>query len=71
MQGFGSPFEDAPPAFPSAFSPGTWLTAVRITVAASGDELPMRFSVSTTVSLRNQLGQASMWPSETAPVGWN
>jgi prepilin-type N-terminal cleavage/methylation domain-containing protein len=71
MQGFGGRFEDAPPAFPSAFSPGTWLTAVRIAVAASGDELPMRFSLSTTVSLRNQLGQASMWPSETAAVGWN
>lgn len=25
----------------------------------------------STVSLRNQLGQASMWPSEAAAVGWN
>ena len=72
MQGLESRFLDAPSAFPSAFNPATWLTAVRFTIAGAGaDESPLRRSLSTTVSLRNQLGQASMTPTETAAVGWN
>jgi hypothetical protein len=68
MQGFEGLFQDAPSAVPSAFSPGTWLTAARITVAsASGDDPLLARSLSTTVSLRNQLGQASLAPT----VGWN
>jgi hypothetical protein len=68
MQGFEGLFQDAPSAVPSAFRPGTWLTAVRITVAsASGDDPFLARSLSTTVSLRNQLGQASLAPT----VGWN
>ncbi|HEY7697555.1 MAG TPA: hypothetical protein VIE88_04025, partial [Vicinamibacteria bacterium] len=61
-------FRDAPSEFPKAFHPGTWLTAVRITVgSASGDDPFLARSLSTTVSLRNQLGQASIAPT----VGWN
>lgn len=72
MQGLESRFLDAPSAFPSAFNPATWLTAVRFTIAGAGaDESPLRRSLSTTVSLRNQLGQASMTPTETVAVGWN
>ena len=72
MQGFEGQFLDAPSAFPSAFNPTTWLTAVRFTiVGASGDESHLRRSLSTTVTLRNQLGQASMTPTETASVSWN
>ena len=72
MQGFEGQFLDAPSEFPSAFNPTTWLTAVRFTIAGAGDdESPLRRSLSTTVSLRNQLGQASMTPTETAAVGWN
>jgi hypothetical protein len=68
MQGFQGVFADAPSVLPSAFGPSTWLTAVRITVSgASGDEPTLRRSLSTTVSLRNQLGQASIAPS----ADWN
>jgi hypothetical protein len=68
MQGFQGDFEDAPSSIPSAFRPSTWFTAVRVTViGASGDESSVRRALTTTVSLRNQLGQASARPI----VGWN
>jgi hypothetical protein len=86
VQGLGETFEDTPALIPMGADPATWVTRVRITVggrSASEDleggtagvyaasDTHLRRSFTTTVSLRNQLGQAMQKAAELGIDSWN
>jgi hypothetical protein len=86
VQGLAEVFEDVPALIPVGSDPSSWVTRVRITISgrtestnlegattgvyAAGDTY-LRRTFTTTVSLRNQLSQASQKALDLGLSGWN
>ena len=86
VQGLSEDFLDAPSAPPQESDPSSWLTRVRVTVSGrsesanlqggssgvfAAEDTHLRRAFTTTVSLRNQLGQAQAKALELGLPGWN
>jgi hypothetical protein len=86
VQGLGEVFEDVPSFVPVGSDPSSWVTRVRITVSGRSESTSfegatpgvyaasdtyLRRSFTTTVSLRNQLSQASQKAIDLGLDGWN
>jgi len=85
-QGTAQLFEDVPSLVSDTNDPNTWITGVRISVSGrsastnlsggttgvfAAADTHLRKTFTTSVILRNQLGQAAMWAAENDVAGWN
>jgi hypothetical protein len=85
-QGIVENFEDEPSLLPMGNNPNSYVTRVRVTVAGrsestnlegasagvfAAEDTHLRRTFTTTVSLRNQLGQAAQKANELGMTGWN
>lgn len=86
VQGLSEDFADAPRLAPLGSDPSSWITRVRVTVSGrsesanlqggssgvyAADDTHLRRAFTTTVSLRNQLGQAQEKALALGLPGWN
>jgi hypothetical protein len=86
VQGLSEDFFDAPSTPPLGNDPSSWVTRVRVTVSGrsesanlkggssgvfAAEDTHLRRAFTTTVSLRNQLGQAQAKALELGLPGWN
>ena len=85
-QGTAQLFEDVPGLASDANDPNSWITGVRISVSGrsastnlsggttgvfAAEDTHLRRTFTTSVTLRNQLGQAAVWAAENDIPGWN